>query len=193
MALLDDKDLKVALAAADALYRMHDRAAYQVYYALITGKRKTSGGLIESQLSTLHDRKALEKMAFQTGIGFVPYASMGMDAWRTITRDDSSGILAAAVLKLASDPDPKSLDALKECAASSKWQVRAALANAIVKRGDQRLLDTAVDLMLDDNDAVRFAAAGAVLNLEDKARGRSVAPKETSALRASHEPHRVTQ
>lgn len=76
-ACLNDNEIQVVLACTNALYLFKDPVAYQVYYALLTGNRKSSQGLPQSQLNTLHDRKQLEKLAFETGIGFVPFGGMG--------------------------------------------------------------------------------------------------------------------
>jgi HEAT repeat protein len=165
IAALNDNEVKVVIAAANALYVLKDPAAYQVYYTLLTGERKSSSGLVQTQLNALKDRKQLEKMMFEAGIGFIPYASMGWDAWKVITHDDSSAVQAAAAEKLATDPDPKSAQALAESTSDKKWRVRAGAASAIARRGDPKLIEALVPLLFDDNDTVRYEAAGAVLRL----------------------------
>jgi HEAT repeat protein len=163
---LNDRDAKVVVAAANALYTFKDPIAYQVYYAMLTGERKSTNGLVQTQLEMLRDRKSLTKIAFEAGIGFIPFAGMGWDAWKTISHDDSSIVEAAAAEKLASDSDPKSAEALVGACSDKKWRIRAAAANAIAKRGDSKLLDALIPLMLDENDNVRFEAAAAVLRLD---------------------------
>lgn len=170
---LRDKELKVVLAAAEALYVLKDPAAYQVYYALLTGERKSSETLLQTQMDTLRDRKQMEKMAFETGIGFVPFGGMGWQAWKTITQDDSSPIKAVAAQKLASDPDATSAEGLVNSSADKKWRVRAAVANAIGLRGDPKLLDTVASMLLDENDTVRYQAAAAVIDLTAHPRKKS--------------------
>src|SRR5438270_1725340 len=98
---LEDEQVKVVLSAANALYRLHDPSAYEVYYAVLTGERKGSESLIQSQLAILKNRHEIEKIAFETGIGFVPFGSMGYEAWKTIMRNDTSVVKADAVAKLA--------------------------------------------------------------------------------------------
>jgi len=170
---LNDKEVKVVIAAANALYTLKDPSAYQVYYALLTGKRKGSEGLVQSQLDTLRDRKQLEMLMLETGIGFIPFGGVGLDAWKVVTRDDASAVQASAAEKLASDPDPKSGQALAECNSDKKWRIRAAVANSIAKRGDPALLDGVIPLLLDDNDIVRYEAAAAVIRLEAFKRARA--------------------
>jgi len=162
---LNDNEIKVALAAANALYTLKDPAAYEVFYSILTGERKSSAGLVQSQLNTLKDPKAMEKLAFQTGIGFVPFGGMTYEAWKTVTHDDTSPIRAAAAEKLARDPDPKSRAALETACSDRKWQVRAASAVAIAKRGDPRLARAVIPLLMDDNDTVRNEGAAAVIRL----------------------------
>jgi HEAT repeat protein len=162
---LKDKEAAVVLAATNALYQMNDPIAYEVYYAILTGKQKSSQGLIQSQLDILHDRKQMEKLAFETGIGFVPFGSMGYEAWKTITHDDSSAIRALAAERLAKDPDASSGGALIEFCTDKKWQVRAAAVSALAERGDAGLSDPLIPLLEDSNDTVRYETAAALIRL----------------------------
>jgi HEAT repeat protein len=169
---LDDKEVKMVIAATNALYQLKDPIAFDVYYTLLTGERKSSSGLLQSQLDRLRNRKDMEKLAFETGIGFVPFGGMGYEAWKTITHDDSSPVRALAAERLARDPDPKSADALIQSRFDKKWQVRAAVVNAIAERSDRSLLDPAIALMDDDNDNVRYDAAATVVHLSGLRRAR---------------------
>ena len=162
---LDDKEVKVVIAATNALYELKDPAAFDVYYALLTGERKSSAGLMQSQLDRLRNRKDMEKLAFETGVGFVPFGGIGYEAWKTITHDDASPIRALAASRLARDPDAKSADALIQSRFDKKWQVRAAVVNAIAERRDRSLLDPVISLMDDENDNVRYDAAATVVEL----------------------------
>lgn len=162
---LDDDEIKVVLSAADALYNLHDPAAYDVYYAILTGERKGTPGLVESQLNRLKNRKDLEKLVFETGIGFVPFGSIGYEAWKTITQSDATLVKVDAALKLAKDPDPASGRALANACEDDKWQVRAAAAHAIATRGDTALLKTLIPLLNDDSDTVRYESAASLILL----------------------------
>lgn len=162
---LQDKDVKVVIASANALYQLKDSAAFEVYYALLTGERKSTAGLIQSQLDILRNRSELEKLMFETGIGFVPFGGMGYETWKTMTRDDASPIRAAAAEKLATDPDTKSGRALSEYCTDKKWQVRVAVINAIARRHDPALLDPIITLLQDENPSVRYDAAATVVLL----------------------------
>ena len=162
---LNDKEIKVVIAAANALYALKDPAAYDIYYALLTGDRKSNDGFVHSQLKTLKDRSEVEHLAFETGIGFVPFGGMGWEAWKTVTKDDISPVRAAAAEKLARDPDPSTTTALANACSDRKWRVRAAAVTAIAKRGDPALLRAVKPLLTEENDTVRFTAAAAVIRL----------------------------
>ena len=174
---LNDKDIKVVVAAANALYVLKDPAAYDIYYELLTGERK-SPGMMQSNLSALKNRREVEKLVFQTGIGFVPFGGVGYEAWKRVTEDPTTPIRVDAVEKLESDPDPKSGAALQHSCADKKWQIRAASADAIAKRGDPALLSAVTALLLDENDAVRSEAAAAVIRLTSQS--RTTRPRRTN-------------
>ncbi len=160
-----DKDASVVFSATDALYRLGSPSAFQVYYAVLLGEKKSGEGLLESQMKMLKDPKAMAQTGFEVGIGFIPFASAGYRGFKAVTKDDSSPVRAAAAVKLAGDPDPKSGEALAKTARDDKWIVRAAVVDAIARRGDPALLKAVVPLLADENDAVRFSAAGAVIRL----------------------------
>lgn len=167
-AALSDSEISVALAAANALESMHDRSGYQVYYEILTGERKASKGVIAEQEQTLKDPKKLAMIGFEEGIGFVPFAGIGWEAYRRLGKSDASPVRAAAAKHLASDPDPASARALADAAKGNKnWIVRAAAVEAIAKRGDPSLLTTAEFAMSDDEKRVKYTAAAAVVHLMD--------------------------
>jgi HEAT repeat protein len=162
---LDDKDPSVALAAAHALELMGDNSAYEVYYEVLNGERKTGKGLIASQTSILSDPKKMAQLGFEEGIGFIPFAGIGWGAIKAITKDDTSPIRAAAAKVLAKDPDPATTKALTEAAGDKSWLVRAAALEALAKRGDPSVLETVKVYMDDENKVVEYTAAAAVLRL----------------------------
>jgi HEAT repeat protein len=159
------KETPVVFAAASALYNLGDARAYEVYYAVLTGERKTGESLIDSQMKMLKDPKALAHLGFEQGIGFIPFAGLGLSVLKTTTKDDTSPVRAAAAQKLIRDADSKTTAALMKAASDPKWLVRAAVVDAIAKRGDPALLKSVWPLLSDGNDTVRFNAAAAVLRL----------------------------
>ena len=165
--MLNDTEPLVILAAAHSLVNLGDNRGYGVYYAVLTGERKTGTSLIEQEKKVMKDRKKMATLGFQAGLGFVPYGGLAVSGFKMLTRDDTSPVLAAAALTLAKDPDPKSGEALANAAITQeKWLVRAAAFDAIAKRGDPSLKSTAVD-GLQDQEEVQYSAAGAVIRLSD--------------------------
>ncbi len=162
---LDDTDPAVALAAAHALDEMHDESAFEVYYEVLTGQRKAGKGLVASQAAVLKDPKKMALLGFEQGIGFVPFADIGWVAFRTMKKDDTSPVRAAAAKVLAKDPDPAATKALADAADDKSWLVRAAALEALAKRGDPAGLDAVSPHMSDKREAVRYTAAAAVVRL----------------------------
>jgi len=95
------------MAATQALKTLGDEKAYEVYFAILTGERKSGGGLMDEQMKMLNDAKKLAQFGFQQGIGYVPYAGIAMGVFKAIHKDDTSPLRAAAAVALASDPDPR--------------------------------------------------------------------------------------
>jgi HEAT repeat protein len=166
-ATTDDPEPSVALAAAQALSVLHDPAAYNVYFEVLTGERKTGQGLIASQKSMLRDPKKLASIGIAEGIGFIPFGGLGWEAIKTLTKDDASPIRASAAKVLAHDPDPASTKALENAAGDKSWLVRAAALEALAKRGDPSALSTVDLYMYDDRDVVKYTAAAAYLRLAE--------------------------
>ncbi|HTS66554.1 MAG TPA: HEAT repeat domain-containing protein [Candidatus Acidoferrales bacterium] len=158
-------EAEVVFAAANALYVLGDPRAYEVYYAVLTGERKTGQGLVDSQMKMIKDPKAMARLGFEAGVGFIPFGGAGLSVFKMVTKDDASPVRAAAALKLARDPDPKTASALAQAASDKKALMRAAVVDAIAKRGDASLLKAVWPLLDDDEDTVRFTAAGAILRL----------------------------
>jgi len=128
------------LAAAQALPVLHDPVAYEVYYEVLTGERKSREGLVSQGMETLKDRKKIAEFGFEEGIGFVPYADIGYSAVKAVTKDDTSPVRAAAAKTLTNDTDPRSGQALVQAVSDKKWMARVAALEAIAKRGDPQLL-----------------------------------------------------
>jgi HEAT repeat protein len=199
--LLSDDEISVALAAANALESMHDPSGYDVYYEILTGERKTSKGVIAEQVDTLKDPKKLAMIGFEEGIGFVPFAGIGWEAYRRLGKsNDASPVRAAAAKQLGNDPDPASTRALADAVKDDKnWIVRASALEAIAKRGDPSLLSTAEMAMSDEDKGVKYTAAATVLHLLDVKKAASTpvkeaktkkkkAKKEAASTKRSHPP-----
>jgi HEAT repeat protein len=171
---LSDKEPVVVLAVAHSLLTMKDATAYQVYYEILTGERKGSKGLLGGELDTLRDPKKMALLGFQEGIGFVPFAGIGYTAIRTIVKDDSSPVRAAAARVLADDRDPDIDDALVQVAIGDKSQlVRTAALDALARRGNPEVIDRITPALSDEKDSVKYTAAAAIVHLSDIAERRN--------------------
>jgi HEAT repeat protein len=179
--LLSDSEPSVALAAASALIAFKDPGAYDVYYEFLTGERRTGKGLIAEQMKTLKDPKKLAELGVEEGIGFIPFAGIGLSAFKTLRADDVSPVRAAAAKMLANDPDPESGRALVKATSDKSWVVRTAALEAIAKRGDPQLLDGIFPAMADDNTSVRCTAAAAVIRLSTLAAAKMAKEKGTNS------------
>ena len=104
---LKDDSAEVVFSAASALFELKDPAAYEVYFAVLTGERKSGEGLVQSQLDLLKDPQALAKIGFETGIGFIPFGGIGYKAVKAFTADKTSPVRAAAAQKLVTGPRPE--------------------------------------------------------------------------------------
>lgn len=113
-AAISDKDVTVVLAATNALLLLGDDRAYDVYYAMLVGERKSGQSLVESQTKMMKDPRALAGMGIEAGLGFIPFAGAGYQVFKMAKKDDSSPVRAAAAQKLVRDPDPKSGEALAQ-------------------------------------------------------------------------------
>ena len=165
-AAVRDNEAGVVFACASSLLRLGDATAYRVYYAVLTGERKTGEPLLESQLKMLKDPEALARIGFEQGIGFIPFGGIGLTVFKSFKADNVSPVRAAAAQRLASDPDPASGRALAAATADEKWLVRASAVSAIAARGDRSLESSVVARLDDENETVRFNAAAAVVRLE---------------------------
>lgn len=169
---LKDKEVAVILAAASSLRLLGDPSSYLVYYAVLTGERKSGEGLVAEQKKALSDPKKMAQVGFEQGIGFIPFAGMGYSALKTLTKDDESPVRAAAAVALAKDPDPKSGQALVEASKDKSWIVRAAALDAIAQRNDPALIPGIMDALMDSKPEVKYTAAAAVYHLSSLPAGR---------------------
>jgi HEAT repeat protein len=160
-----DSETDVVFSATAALFVLGDPFAHEVYYAVLTGERKTGEALLASQLDRLKDPEALAKIGFEAGVGFVPFGGISYKMFKSIRQDNVSPVRAAAAKRLALDPDPRSGQALAKACSDEKWLVRASAVSAIAERGDKNFVSAVIPLLDDPDDVVRFTAAAATVRL----------------------------
>src|SRR6266403_5379070 len=107
--------------------------------------------------------------------GLSPFAGMGYEAFKTVTKDDSSPVRAGAAKQLAHDPNPGTAKALEKATTDKNWAVRAAALEAISQRGDRSLVSGVMRALDDTKDEVRFTAAACVVHLTEIPAGRTSA------------------
>ena len=95
-------------------------------------------------------------------MSFVPYGSLGWTAVNVIAKDDTSPVRAAAARALVDDPAPAAMKVLTDAAGDKSWLVRAAVLEALAKRGNPASLDTVQLYVYDEKDVVRYTASAAV-------------------------------
>jgi HEAT repeat protein len=165
---LQDPEVLVVLSAAQALYLMKDPSAYDIYYAILMGDRKSSNGLLQSQLDRLKDPKQMMQLGLQEGISFVPFGGMGYEAFRELKSHNGADARAAAARFLARDPDQITEDALLQSALADKNEdVRLAALDALAERGDPKCIERLTKNLTEDKSVVRYRTAAAILHLGD--------------------------
>jgi len=169
-----EKDGDVVMAYAKALTELGDERGYEVYYAIVTGTRKSGQGLVGGQEQELNNvirnPQQMEAMAFEQGIGFVPFGGVGFKAYQTIrsAQEKEPIVEAAAIRVLATDPDPRTGKALATAATTGKSSlVRAAAYDAIARRKEKSLLPVIKAGLSDEKTEVKVTAAAAVIRLSE--------------------------
>jgi len=139
----------------------------------------SSKGVVAEQIKTLKDKKKMAEIGVEQGVGFIPYAGIGLSAFKTLHADDTSPVRAAAAKMLVDDPDPETGQALVQASSDKSWVVKTAALEALAKRGDPLYLDGVTSAMADDNTSVRCTAAAAVIHLSSVAVAKSTGRKNT--------------
>ncbi|HVI11046.1 MAG TPA: HEAT repeat domain-containing protein [Candidatus Binatia bacterium] len=167
-AALHDHRLSVVMAAAQALHELGDNtSAFAIYLDVLGGERK-GDSLITEQMDTLRNPKELATIGMEQGMGYVPFAGIGWDAWRYTHKKNPHPPRAIAAAVLANDPDLRTGRSLVRAAIHDKdWIVRAAAVEAIARRGDPSLEEKLELCLFDKNPHVHYTAAEAVIRLSN--------------------------
>ncbi len=161
-ALLRRSDARNLVAIAAALKKLNDPLGYEIYYEILTGRRKTGGSIFAG----LENRKTLEKMGFEEAVGFIPFGGIGLGAYDYIKQNTgSSDVDAAAATALALDPDPATEKALVQASFGGKEIVQLAALRALAKRGDPTGAKQIEPAMYSGNSLVSYTAAAVVVQL----------------------------
>jgi HEAT repeat protein len=161
----DEKEPAVVMACARSMIALGDNRGYSVYYAVLTGEKKSGGSLLDDQKKMLSDPKKMAQFGFEQGIGFVPFGGIGYAGFKMLTKDDSSPVRAAAARILSTDPDPKTEQALVQATSDKSWVVRMAALDTLARRNNPGVVPQIAGKLEDEKDVVRYTAAAAILHL----------------------------
>jgi HEAT repeat protein len=161
--ILPSANAETVVAIAAVLKQFNDPIGYSIYYEILTGQRKTNGGI----LSGLEDKKTLEKMGFEEAIGFIPFGGVGWGAYEYFKRLGTPGVDVAAAAALATDPDPSARTALIHASFGGKAIVRLAALQALARRGDRTVVDSIEPAMYSEIPLVSYTAAAAIAHLTE--------------------------
>ncbi|MGC1382149.1 MAG: HEAT repeat domain-containing protein [Candidatus Acidiferrales bacterium] len=166
-----DTEGAVVMAVGKALIELGDERGYSVYYAVLTGQRKSGEGLVGSQEEEmkriLRNPKQMEDMAFEQGMGFVPFGGAGLKAYEAVRQGEENELMvkATSIKILAKDPDPRTTKALVAATTEKEWLLRSAAFDALARRDDRGALPSVILGLTDEKQEVQLTAAAAVISL----------------------------
>jgi HEAT repeat protein len=166
-ALVDKADGKTLVAIAAALKKFNDPEAYDIYYQILTGKRKGGGSIFDG----IKDKKSLETIGLETAIGFIPFGGVGTGAYSYFKQNGSArtNLNVIAVNTLAAEPGRDSAvdKALVQAAFDDKEIVQVAAFQALAKRGNPAVIPELEPAMYSAKPLISYTAAATILHLED--------------------------
>jgi HEAT repeat protein len=172
-AALRDSNVRVAFAAAKALFEMGDHSGSALLRQVLTGEVDQAPGLLESALNdarkTLHDPKQLALIGINEAAGaLLGPASLAVTVAEQGLKDKGATARALCARLLAADRSAASRRALLEGLGDSNVLVRVASCQALAMQGDRASLPH-IEVLLDGkNEAARAMAAAAVLRLSSR-------------------------
>jgi len=181
---LEDNAPEVVFAAALSLWELGDRSGRDIFVEVLDGERKTSDGLVKSNLRDARRKFSspggLVLMGAKEAAGalFGPL-SYGIAAAAEFSKgkDKCASARSIAASILATDPSDEAARELDDALQDKNWVVRAAAAEALGKLPRQGQVSQLAPLLDDDKEAVRFMAASSIVRLSQVDRK----PKGTAA------------
>ena len=171
---------EVAFTAARALWDMGDRNGRELFQEVYAREAKTSPGMIEGAMrdakAKLRNPRTLAMMGMNEASGALlgPF-SMGITMAQDALKDGGAPTRALTVTMLAQDCDARGLQLMEWGLTADKSNlVRAATAKAMGKCGTWESIEKLMPMLAENNVAVRYMAAAAVVRLSIEKKG---APK----------------
>lgn len=165
-----EKNVDVVLACAHSMLELGDNRGFGVYYAVLTGERKKSGGFSNTQKQML---KQVWQDPKKMAIGFLPFGGVAYDTFQGLHQDNESPARAAAAKVLAKDPDPKTEAALLKAISDKSWAVRVAALEALAHRDNRKVIPQIEPKLKDKKHVVGYTAASTIIRLNNVEVGRS--------------------
>lgn len=164
--LLEDpktSDVKTVIAIAAVLKQFNDPLGYKIYGEIVSGQRKCT-----SLLDGIKEKKALQTIAIEEALGFIPVASYGVGTYRYFKQNNSANAnVHATAASALTDADPTDEALLVNASLDGKEVVRVAALRALAKRGNPAVIER-IDPAMDSTKArVRYTAAAVVIHLSD--------------------------
>jgi HEAT repeat protein len=191
---LDDKEPQVSFAAAQALWNMGDRSGREDFLEILSGERKTQPGIIESNIAKakaeMHDPKGLVLIGINSASqAMLGPGSLGVSAVEELATNKTAPVEALCAKLLGDDDNPDSVGELKEALGDKNWTVRAAAAHSLANMNHPEAIPLLQNMMMNDKkEAARFAAAAAIIRLDERQRGRLDRRAAAPATSASPTP-----
>jgi hypothetical protein len=125
------------------------------------------GGQEEQMKQLMRNPKQMETMAFEQGMGFVPFGGASMQVYQAVHQSQEKDLIvkATSIKILAKDPDPRTGKALVAATKDKQWLVRAAAFDALARRNDSGLLPNLIPGLKDEKEEVKLTAAAGVIHL----------------------------
>lgn len=167
----NDQVPEVQFAAAKALYQMHDPKGKQALEDVLNGKIKPKSSMFDQQkrrvfssFSSFHSA-GIFLMSTAGGLVPVPGAGLGMSEVASLLSDSSLSPRAVALLMIGRERSPEIDELLRTSLSDKDWSVRASAALLIALTARENMREDLTPLFDDNEQKVRFRAAGAYLHL----------------------------
>lgn len=188
-ALNNDPVPEVQFAAAKALYQLKDPKGKEALENVLYAKITTKSSLLEREKrrvsTSFHSVHGATVFILEEGGGLVPVpgAGTGLGEVGRLMSDTALSARATIVLQLGREHSADADKLLRFSLQDKDWSVRASAALIIALTARKEMRQELVPLLSDNEQRVRFRAAGAYLHLVG-----SPAPKEESTKAESPKP-----